>query len=54
MRRKGLLTLVVTREGVGGTEEGGSGTVGLVVVSGEDVGGTDMTDVQTKIEIGGT
>ena len=39
MRRMGLLTLVVTREGVGGTEEGGSGAALKGIVSEEELVG---------------
>ena len=39
---------------MGGTEVGGSRNAGTGVVSEEEVDGTDMTDVQTVVEIGGT
>ena len=39
---------------MGWTEVGGSGTAGIRVVSEEQVGGTDMTEVQIGVEIGGT
>ena len=39
---------------MGGTEVGGSGTAGIGVVSEEEVGGMDRTEVQTKVGGSGT
>ena len=39
---------------MGGTQVRGNGTAGIEVVSDEQVGGSDRTEVHTGVEIGGT
>ena len=41
-----------TRVGVGGTEVGRSATAGIVVVSEEEVGETEWTELQSRIGVG--
>ena len=48
------VTEVLTGEAVCGSEVGGNRTARTVVVSEEEVGGIDRTEVQTGVGVGGT